>query len=110
MADGRAAASCRGVRDKKRIWRNCRCDRRRLDQGFRERDAFKILHTGVRRPKTSSGVSGADSEILVFVRREVATFSWTVEVNPGSRAHWDLPLATELCDLMIKALANTALD
>ena len=84
--------------------------RGRLDQGFRERDAFKILHTGVRRPKTGSGVSGADSEILVFVRREVATFSWTVEVNPGSRAHWDLPLETELCDLMIKVLANAPLD
>jgi len=84
--------------------------RGRLDQDFRERDAFKILHTGVRRQKTGSRVSGADSEILVFARREVATFSWTVEVNPGTRAHWAFPLETELSDLMKKVLLKSPLE
>ena len=84
--------------------------RGKLDEDFRESDTFKVLNTGVLRPKSGSRQPREDSEFIVFVRREADIFSWTVEVNPGTRAHWKFPLETELSSRMEIMLCEAFLE
>ncbi|MGE4646444.1 MAG: condensation domain-containing protein, partial [Arenicellales bacterium] len=78
--------------------------RGKMDQRFRDRDAFKILDASVQRPYKANPSSSDSNEILVFVRHEVGGFSWNIESTPGTRTDWKLPLEEQLVSLMEQTL------
>ena len=78
--------------------------RGKMDQRFRDHDAFRILDASVQRPYKAGPSSSDSNEILVFVRREVGGFSWNIESTPGTRTDWELPPEEQLASLMEQAL------
>jgi acyl-CoA synthetase (AMP-forming)/AMP-acid ligase II/aryl carrier-like protein len=81
--------------------------RGKMDQRFRDHDAFKILDASVQRPYKAGPSSSDSNEILVFVRHEVGGFSWNIESTPGTRTDWKMPPEEQLVSLMEQALNDS---